>query len=208
MEENNQKVAGATEKITNTELVEKIEDKKEVIVMNDKTEVAKATVVAGGELRPPMNNVEVVKPEPRVAVAVVNNKSPKDMAKSFLRKAKNDLNVAVNCNRDKDWTPREKEWYRVLEFKTKEINTIIDTIMLVSEQEEEMPGIQKQLEEKPVTDVSVEFGDRGGFVIKNTKTGIAVFQGNEREVKSFLEAMHKMEQAQATKAEDTTKDEQ
>ena len=52
MIENNQEVAGATEKITNPELVEKIEDKEEVIVMNDKTEVAKATVVAGGEKAP------------------------------------------------------------------------------------------------------------------------------------------------------------
>lgn len=206
MEENNQKVAGATEKVTNQELVEKVENKKEEIVMNDNKEV-KETVVAGGELKPPMNNVVVNRSEPRVAIAVAHNESPKDTAKSFLRKHKTELNYTVNRNKDIDWTPREKEWYRVLEFKTKEINTIIDTIMLVSEQDEEMPGIQKLLEEKPVTDVSVEFGDRGGFIIKNTKTGIAVFQGNEREVKSFLEAMHKMQQAQAPKAEDTTKDE-
>ena len=182
MEENNQKVAGATEKVTNQELVEKVENKKEEIVMNDNKEV-KETVVAGGELKPPMNNVVVNRSEPRVAIAVAHNESPKDTAKSFLRKHKTELNYTVNRNKDIDWTPREKEWYRVLEFKTKEINTIIDTIMLVSEQDEEMPGIQKLLEEKPVTDVSVEFGDRGGFIIKNTKTGIAVFQGNEREVK-------------------------
>lgn len=206
MEENNQEVAKATEKATNTELVEKIENKKEEIVMNDNKEV-KETVVAGGEIKPPMNNVVVNRTEPKVAIAVAHNESPKDTAKSFLRKHKTELNYTVNRNKDIDWTPREKEWYRVLEFKTKEINTIIDTIMLVSEQDEEMPGIQKQLEEKPVTDVSVEFGDRGGFIIKNTKTGIAVFQGNERDVKTFLEAMHKMQQAQTPKAEDTTKNE-
>lgn len=183
--------------------VEEIKNKKEVIVMNDKKDV-KGTV-AGGELRPPMNNVVVNRTEPKVAVAVAHNESPKDTAKSFLRKVKDDLNYTVNRNKDIDWTPREKEWYSVLEFKTKEISTIIDTIKLVSEQDEQMPKIQKQLEEKPVTDVSVEFGNRGGFVIKNTKTGIAVFQGNERDVKAFLEAMHKM--GQVAKAEDTTKDE-
>lgn len=51
MEENNQKVAGATEKMTNQELVKEIKNKKEEIVMNDKKEV-KETVVAGGEKAP------------------------------------------------------------------------------------------------------------------------------------------------------------
>lgn len=51
MEENNQKVAGATEKMTNQELVKEIKNKEEEIVMNDKKEV-KETVVAGGEKAP------------------------------------------------------------------------------------------------------------------------------------------------------------
>lgn len=43
MEENNQKVAGATEKITNTELVKEIKKESEEIVMNNEKEVEEKT---------------------------------------------------------------------------------------------------------------------------------------------------------------------
>ena len=197
MEENNQKVAGATEKMTNQELVEKIEDKEEVIVMNDKKEV-KETVVAGGELRPPMNNVQVAKPEPRVVASSYNAKKyddqdPKKKGRFFVNKASTDMVNALDWNDKAGWNPKERELWELLKIKAKEIAGMVDKFCQMSELEKQMQELQEQLEEKPIENIKVEFTNSSKFAVINTQNGKVVMEDTANNVSRFLFGLAQMQ---------------
>lgn len=163
----------------------------------------KQPTVAGGtadtekakEVKPPMNV-----PNTSIAVGQKEDITKRKNAINYLSDAKDSITKTLNINGKLHWTKEEIQLLRRVRAISKELETIINTLKVISGQQAGMVEIQQQLAKQPVANIKVEYATSGEFSIIQEDTGSTLVTGNKEEIKGFLKG-YIAQQATAGKTE-------
>lgn len=183
------------------EVEEFIEEQEDIITEMKET---KQPTVAGGitadtektkEVKPPMNT-----PNTSIAVGQKEDITKRKNAINYLSDAKDSITKTLNINGKLHWTKEEIQLLRRVRAISKELETIINTLKVISGQQAGMVEIQQQLAKQPVANIKVEYATSGEFSIIQEDTGSTLVTGNKEEIKGFLKG-YIAQQATAGKTE-------
>lgn len=147
------------------------------------------------EVKPPMNT-----PNTSIAVGQKEDITKRKNAINYLSDAKDSITKTLNINGKLHWTKEEIQLLRRVRAISKELETIINTLKVISGQQAGMVEIQQQLAKQPVANIKVEYATSGEFSIIQEDTGSTLVTGNKEEIKGFLKG-YIAQQATAGKTE-------
>lgn len=147
------------------------------------------------EVKPPMNA-----PNTSIAVGQKEDITKRKNAINYLSDAKDSITKTLNINGKLHWTKEEIQLLRRVRAISKELETIINTLKVISGQQAGMVEIQQQLAKQPVANIKVEYATSGEFSIIQEDTGSTLVTGNKEEIKGFLKG-YIAQQATAGKTE-------
>ena len=119
----------------------------------------------------------------------------------YAKEASQRLYNSWNWNANGEWTSWERKIFNEIKEEQDKIGKMIETLELAPEQEKIMEEIQKQLEEQPIKDISIDFSYSGQFKIVDTTTGEIIIEDKAEIIRGFLKVIYKMQQGQVAKSE-------
>ena len=159
--------------------------------VKEQNEETKQTTVAGvttadtektKEVKPPINNM----PNTSIAVGQKEDITKRKNAIKYLSDAKDSITKTLNINGKLHWTKEEIQLLRRVRAISKELETVTNTLKIISGQQEGMAEIKRQLAEQPVANIKVEYATSGEFSIIQEDTGATLVTGNKEVIKGFL----------------------
>lgn len=170
--------------------------------MNDNKVVAgvtkENTIQEVKEVKPPMN-LDLDKFLADTEKAIKESASykeelpedPKERARFFLNKSKENVMKSITYNNKIEWTERERKVFDELKeiavALVQKTNELVENIPL---QEKGLEKIEQQLADKPIADIKLQTAGGDNFSIIKVSTGKIIATGNAEVIKGVLNGLY------------------